>query len=52
MFLLVCLTELAIKDATETKNSGACSRGQGLLEKHLKMAEKTQGTKVQNYAKG
>lgn len=34
------------------KCSGARSRGQGLLEKHLKVAEKTQRTKVQNCAKG
>lgn len=52
MFLLISLTELAIKDNTEIKNSGACSRGQGLLEKHLKVAEKTKRTKVQNCAKG
>lgn len=51
MLLLASLPELVIKGATEMENTGACPKGQGLLEEHVKLAERTQRTNVQNCAK-
>lgn len=52
MLLLASLPELAIKGATEMENTGACPKGRGLFEEHLRLGERTQRTNTQNRTKG
>lgn len=48
LLFLASFPELAIKGVIEMEDTGACPKGQGLSEEHLRLAERTD---VQKHAK-